>query len=141
MKDPGFSHHGSVSFSASGQGLTTIMQWLVNLLNFEKSQLDIAKIRQTLVAAYALAPLVNKDEQLRMLINPIGLDEGVRGFAESARHYFYKDFRKLDETQYLTLIAMILSPENFSLSRHPERNQERVGRINKLRFFVVNCGI
>ncbi len=132
VEDPSFYHHGGVDFSTPGQGLTTITQGLVKLLYFDKFQPGIAKMRQTLIAAYALDPLVGKDEQLRLFINLVGLGEGVRGFAEGARHYFHKDFAQLDEDQYLALVAMIIAPENFSLHRHAERNQERVARIKKL---------
>lgn len=132
VEDPGFHRHGGVDFSTPGQGLTTITQGLVKLLYFDKFQPGIAKIRQTLIAAYVLDPLVGKDEQLRLFINLIGLGEGVRGFEEGARYYFQKDFKELDEEQYLALVAMIIAPENFSLRRYPERNQERVGRIKKM---------
>ena len=132
VEDPAFYTHGGVDLTTPGAGLTTITQGLVKLLYFEKFEPGIAKIRQTLIAAYALAPLVGKDEQLGLFINLIGLGEGVRGFAEGARHYFHKDFAQLDEEQYLALVAMIVAPMNFSRSQHPERNQERVERIKRL---------
>ncbi|MFH1034982.1 MAG: biosynthetic peptidoglycan transglycosylase [Pseudomonadota bacterium] len=132
VQDPSFHRHHGVDFTTPGQGLTTITQGLVKLLYFEKFQPGIAKIRQTLIAVYALDPMVGKDEQLGLFINLIGLGEGVHGFAEGARHYFHKEFAELGEEQYLALVAMIVAPKTFSLSRHPERNRERVERIQRL---------
>lgn len=132
VEDPGFHRHGGVDFSTPGQGLTTITQGLVKLLYFDKFEPGLAKLRQSLIAAYALDPLVSKDEQLRLFINLIGLGEGVRGFAAGAKHYFHKDFADLDQDEYLALVAMIVAPQNFSLTRHPQRNQERVARIKRL---------
>ncbi len=132
VQDPAFYSHGGVDLTTPGAGLTTITQALVKILYFEKFHPGVAKIRQTLIAAYALDPLVGKDEQLRLFINLIGLGEGTHGFEEGARHYFGKDFRGLDEDQYLALVAMIIAPRNFSLSQHPERNRERVARIKRL---------
>ena len=132
VEDPAFYTHGGVDLTTPGAGLTTISQGLVKILYFEKFEPGIAKIRQTLIAAFALDPLLGKDEQLRLFINLVGLGEGTRGFAEGARHYFAKNFGELDEDQYLALVAMIIAPQNFSLSRHPQRNQERVARIKRL---------
>lgn len=132
VQDPAFYTHHGIDLTTPGAGLTTITQSLVKVLYFEKFQPGLAKIKQTLIARYALDPLLGKDEQLGLFINLIGFGEGTRGFAEGVRHYFGKEFRELDEDQYLALVAMIVAPRNFNLRRHPERNQERVARIKRL---------
>lgn len=132
VEDPAFYRHGGVDLTTPGAGLTTITQGLVKVLYFEKFQPGVAKVRQTLIAYYALDPLMGKDEQLRLFINRIGLGEGTHGFAEGARHYFGKEFAELTEDEYLALVAMIVAPQNFNLRQHPERNQERVARIKRL---------
>jgi membrane peptidoglycan carboxypeptidase len=132
VEDPAFYRHHGVDLTTPGAGLTTITQALVKVLYFEKFQPGVAKIRQTLIAYYALDPLVGKDEQLRLFINLIGLGEGTRGFAEGARHYFGKEFKGLTDDEFTALVAMIVAPQNFNLRQHPERNQERVARIKRL---------
>lgn len=119
VEDPSFYQHGGVDFHTPGQGLTTITQALVKIFYFEKFQPGIAKFRQTLLAAYVLEPLVGKGEQLRLFINLVGLGQGVRGFAEAAWHYFNKEFRELDQEQYLALVAMIIAPEPSASAATP----------------------
>ncbi len=132
VEDPAFYRHHGVDLSTPGAGLTTITQALVKVLYFEKFQPGVAKVRQTLIAYYALDPLVGKEDQLRLFINLIGLGEGARGFAEGARHYFGKELRELTDDEFTALVAMIIAPQNFNLRQHPERNQERVARIKRL---------
>ena len=132
VEDPAFSQHNGMDLSTPGAGLTTITQSLVKILYFKKFQPGLAKIRQTLIAIFALDPLVSKKEQLTLYINLVGLGQGARGFAAAAQKYFSKPFKALNEDEYISLVAMIVAPRTFNLKRHPERNAERVARIKKL---------
>lgn len=90
VEDPAFFRHHGVDLDTPGAGMTTITQGLVKLLYFPGGfKQGIAKIRQTLIAQYALDALVPKDEQLALLLNMayMGSREGkpVHGFAHAAR--------------------------------------------------------
>jgi membrane peptidoglycan carboxypeptidase len=132
VEDPNFFSHHGVDFSTPGAGITTITQGLVKFLYFKKFKPGFAKLKQTLIAVYALDPLMPKEEQLRLFLNRVYLGHGVRGFAPASRLYFGKPFKDLTEDQYIALVAMIIAPEVFDLQRFPARNAERVVRIKRL---------
>ncbi|GAM09461.1 penicillin-binding protein 1F [Geobacter sp. OR-1] len=132
VEDPRFFEHGGVDFSTPGAGITTITQGLVKHLYFEKFTPGFAKIKQTLIAAYALDPLMSKQSQLRRFINTAYLGPKVQGFEQAANVYFHKPFTELNEDEYIAIVAMIIAPEVFDIVKHPARNQERVTRIKRL---------
>jgi membrane carboxypeptidase/penicillin-binding protein len=69
VEDPNFFNHRGVDLKTPGAGLTTITQGLVKKLYFKEYKPGIRKIKQTLIARFALDPLVSKEDQLLMLIN------------------------------------------------------------------------
>ena len=89
---------------------------------------DIAKIKQTLIAIFALNALVSKETQLLIFVNTayLGHYKGheVRGFAQAARVFFNKPFKELDRDQYLSLVAMIIGPNAFNVIKQPRKNAE-----------------
>jgi membrane carboxypeptidase/penicillin-binding protein len=104
VEDPAFFRHHGVDLYTPGAGMTTITQGLVKLLYFPDGFTQgIAKIRQTLIAEYALDALVSKDEQLELFLNMayVGRKNGktVHGFASAAQAYFGKEFAALSETE------------------------------------------
>lgn len=132
VEDPQFFQHKGVDFTTPGAGITTISQGLVKLLYFNKFKPGIAKLKQTLIAAYILDPLVSKEDQLRLFINSVYLGKGTHGFTQAADVYFHKSFADISEDEYLSIIAMIIAPDTFNIEDFPERNLERVNRIKKL---------
>ena len=132
VEDPRFFEHGGVDFSTPGAGITTITQGLVKLLYFDKFTPGIAKLKQTAIAAYALDPLMPKQEQLRLFINTAYLGRNVRGFEQAAHAYFHKPFKQLGEEEYIAIVAMLIAPEIFSVEKFPARNVERVARIKNV---------
>ena len=132
VEDPQFFQHRGVDFSTPGAGNTTITQSLVKLLYFDKFSPGIAKLKQTLIAAYALNPLMPKDAQLRLFINTAYLGPDVHGFEQAANAYFGKPFKQLGEDEFLAIVAMLIAPETFHVRNYPERNGERVRRIKQL---------
>lgn len=132
VEDPGFFEHGGVDFSTPGAGITTITQGLVKHLYFERFTPGIAKIKQTLIAAYALDPLLSKQDQLRRFINTVYLGPRAQGFAQAADVYFQKPFAHLSEDEYLAIVALIIAPATFDIENFPARNRERVTRIKRL---------
>ncbi len=132
VEDPRFFDHGGVDFRTPGAGITTITQGLVKLLYFDKFSPGVAKLKQTAIAAYALDPLMGKQEQLRLFINIAYLGHNVKGFEQAAQSYFHKPFKQLNEEEYMAIVAMLIAPEVFNVQKFPGRNAERVSRIRKV---------
>lgn len=128
IEDPAFYNHRGVDLSTPGAGMTTITQGLVKLLYYPAGfKQGIAKIRQTLIAQYALDALVSKDEQLDLFLNLayFGHEQGheVKGFAQAARVYFHKELTVLTEEEFIGLVAMLIGPNKFKpgVPAHTER--------------------
>lgn len=136
VEDPKFYSHRGVDFRTPGAGMTTITQGLVKIHYFRPFKPGIRKIKQTLIARFALDPLVSKDDQLRLFINEIYLgsieDEEIRGFETAARVYYAKPFSELSEDEYIGLVAMIVAPNTYHPVRNPDMHAERVRRIKRL---------
>lgn len=132
VEDPRFFEHNGVDLSTPGAGITTITQALVKHLYFEKFSPGIAKVKQTAIARFALDPLMDKDDQLRLFINTAYLGPDAIGFARASEAFFGKPFSQLNEDQYIALVAMLIAPAIFDVRRYPERNRERVERIKRV---------
>ncbi len=136
VEDPAFYDHHGIDLWTPGAGITTITQNLVKELYFDKFQPGLAKIEQSLIAVFALDPLVSKNDQLRIFLSIYHFaskdGQEVRGFRQAAQVYFGKRFEQLSEDEYISLVAMILGPSTFSVSQHPDRNAERAARIKAL---------
>jgi membrane carboxypeptidase/penicillin-binding protein len=114
--------------------MTTITQGLAKLLYFPGGfQQGIAKVRQTLVAEYALDDLVSKDEQLELHLNAtyFGSVDGrpIHGLAAAADAYFGKSDRDLTDDEFIALIGMTISPE--TLKPGTANSATRVARIKR----------
>jgi membrane carboxypeptidase/penicillin-binding protein len=112
--------------------MTTITQGLAKILYFPGGfEQGIAKIRQTLIAEYALDDLVSKDEQLELYFNAtfFGSVNGrpVRGLAAASETYFNKPFADLSDDEFIALIGMTISPE--TLKPGTDSSAKRVARI------------
>lgn len=136
IEDPGFYHHRGFDFFTPGAGLTTVTQGLVKYLYFDRFTPGFMKIEQTLIAWLAVDSLVRKDDQLTVFINTayLGTCEKaeVRGFSAAAMMYFGKPFSKLTDYEYLSLVAMLIGPDEFSVKYQSARNRGRVERIRKV---------
>lgn len=132
VEDPRFFEHQGIDFSTPGAGITTITQGLVKHLYFKEFKPGLAKLRQTLIAYFALDPLMSKRMQLIRFINTVYLGPEATGFEQAANHYFHKSFQQLSEDQYIALVAMIIAPATFSVEKYPERNRQRSERIKRV---------
>jgi membrane peptidoglycan carboxypeptidase len=115
VEDPAFMRHQGVDLATPGAGMTTITQALVKILYFpEGFEPGFDKIRQSLIAQYALSALVSKDDQLALFLNVayLGNKDGkpVHGYAQGARSYFGKEFAALSEAEFISLVAMLIGP-------------------------------
>lgn len=136
VQDPRFFEHSGVDLRTPGAGWTTITQGLVKIHYFDPFKPGIAKIKQSLIARFALDPLVAKEDQLRLFINEayLGNLEGdeIFGFSQGARVYFGKTFAELSEDEFIALVAMLIAPDTCNVRRQPELNAERALRIRRL---------
>ena len=133
IEDPAFIRHHGVDLETPGAGMTTITQGLVKLIYFPNGfKQGIAKVRQTLIAQYALDSLVSKNDQLQLILNIcyLGSKNGqpVHGYAAAAQAYFGKSFAELTDEEFLSLVAMHIAPDNLKPGT-PE-NTQRVQRIH-----------
>ena len=116
--------------------MTTITQGLVKIHYFKSFKPGIRKIKQTLIARFALDPLVSKDDQLRLFVNEVYMGildgESVRGFEHAAEAYYRKPFSEISEDEFIGLVAMIIGPNTYNPVIHPKMHTERVRRIKRL---------
>lgn len=136
VEDPNFYNHKGIDPRTLGAGLTTITQSLVKIFYYDKFKPGLAKIRQTLIARFALNPLVSKDDQLKLFINEMFLGKcagkPVYGFASACSLYYEKPFSEIGEDEYISLVAMLIVPTTFNLKDYPERNLNRVESIKRM---------
>jgi len=132
VEDPNFYNHRGVDLRTPGAGLTTITQGLVKKLYFKEFKPGIRKIKQTLIARFALDPLVSKDDQLTLFINIFDFCFGAKGFGEAAQYYYGKSFHELSEDEYISLVAMCVGCGSYNPIYNAEVNAERVSRIKKV---------
>jgi membrane peptidoglycan carboxypeptidase len=136
VEDPAFFRHHGIDVRTPGGGWTTITQGLAKRLFFDEFEPGPwNKLRQS-VAALALDRRMGKVEQLALFVDvvPMGLDRGrpVLGLGEAARAYYGTDLARLDLPQYLSLVAMIVGPDAYHVRDRPERNAQRLARIERL---------
>ena len=132
IEDPAFTRHHGVDLETPGAGMTTITQGLVKLIYFPGGfKQGVAKVRQTLIAQYALDPLVSKNDQMQLFLNIcyLGSKNGqpIHGYAVAAQAYFGKNFAELTDEEFLSLVAMHIAPD--SLEPGTPENTQRVQRI------------
>ena len=60
IEDPNFYGHNGVDLSTPGAGITTITQGMVKYLYFENFKPGVAKLRQSLIAVFAVNALISK---------------------------------------------------------------------------------
>ncbi len=136
VEDPGFFHHSGIDVSTPGAGWTTITQGLAKDLYFDAFRPGpLAKLEQSL-AALVLEARIPKERQLALFLGSVYLGEtregAVNGFGPAARAWLGKDMKELDRREFLSLVAMAIGPNEYGIATDPERNAERVARIERL---------
>ncbi len=136
IQDPNFYQHDGIDLSTPGAGLTTISQSIVKKLYFNRFKPGVRKYKQSLIARFVVNEKLGKNEQLEIFINSafMGVVEGkeVYGFAQASRIYFDKEVSQLDDNEYLSLVAMLIGPNQFNVIEAPEKNEARVARIKSI---------
>lgn len=133
VQDPSFRRHRGIEWP-SPLTTTTITQSLVKRLYFEDFRPGFQKLEQTLIAAFVVDPRVSKEMQLQAFTQTayFGHRSGrsVIGFEDAARSWFGTSLQELPRDQFLTLLAMLPSPD--TLMPGSAQSAVRVGRIRRL---------
>ena len=126
-QDPNFFTHKGWDF-ANGI-ITTITQSLVKKLYFKQFKPGIAKIRQSLIARFALDPQMSKRDQLCLFINIVYLGtfdgQPVIGFTQGAKFFYNKSFEELTFDEFLSLLDF-KNPNHLNPHINPEGNRRNV---------------
>ncbi|MEQ1763531.1 MAG: transglycosylase domain-containing protein [Pyrinomonadaceae bacterium] len=138
VEDPNFYQHNGVDLTTKGAGWTTITQAIVKAHfyeDFSPGFLRHRKVNQTIIALVFDAR-TDKHTQLRLFINTsyFGTVHGreITGFRMAAREYYEKEFHDLTKDEFLSLTAMLIAPQTYSIRDFPDVNQDRVFRIKRL---------
>ena len=132
IQDPNFYNHRGVDFKTPGSGWTTITQSLAKKFYFKNFKQGLPKIKQTLCARFALDSLVSKDNQITLFINMMYFGNKQYGIVDSAEYYFSEKVWDLNDDEFISLIACLISPVTLNIKDNPEGNLERVNRIKKM---------
>lgn len=136
VEDPSFFYHQGFDLTTRGAGMTTITQAMVKYLYFDNYKQGIAKIKQTLIAVYALDDKISKETQLELFLNSAYFGtrggEEIRGFDGAAEYYYGTSFRNLSEDEYISIVAMLIGPAKYNPITGAEALNDRVKRIKKL---------
>lgn len=134
IQDPNFYRHAGTDFG--GGVMNTISQSLCKTLYFDDYRRGRQKLRQSLLARFALDPVISKNDQLDLFLGSVYLGhvdgQAVRGFRQGAAVHFGKSLDELAETEYLALLASLAAPNRIGPHADAEANAEQAGRIARL---------
>lgn len=152
VEDPTFDTHIGVDLS-DGQGLTTISSKLITQVFYDGKKLEgIGGVFQSIykavfscckrvdfgrdLMAIVLNAKVSKTEQLQLYLKTtyMGGFKGIqyKGFSEASQAYYGVPVEKLSISQFIGLVAIPLSPNQYHPLKNPEKHQARAARIEKL---------
>jgi len=133
IQDPGFYEHSGIDLFTPGAGMTTITQSIVKKLYFKEFKPGLRKFKQSLIARFIVHYALEKHEQLEIFVNSVymGSHEGknIYGFSMASKFYYGKSFKQLSDDEYLSLVAMLIGPNQFNVLGAPDKNRERLSRI------------
>lgn len=129
-EDRGFYTHGGVSYRAMvraflnnllrlryAQGASTITQQLARIM-LQNRHKSIWRKLQEIRLARALEEVLPKQKILELYLNHVYLGHGNYSFAAAAQFYYEKSVAELTAAEFLSLVALIPSPEKYSPLRN-----------------------
>ena len=136
VEDPNFYRHRGLDLSTPGAGLTSITQALVKRFYFDRFEPGFVKLEQSLIARFVLDPAMPKDRQLEAFLNfaSFGRHDGkqVTGFADAARTFYGRDLTRISDREFLSLVGMLIAPNELNPIRDRRANAERTSRIEAM---------
>ena len=119
------------------QGASTITQQLARIILQNRKKSIFRKLTEVRLAR-ALEVILPKQKILDLYVNNVYLGHGNYSFASAAKFYYGKSIRDLTANEFLSIVALIPSPEKFS----PLKNNRRlVGRMQNLYESMTAAGI
>lgn len=128
-----YDHHG-VQYSAIframfnnvlhmryAQGASTITQQLARIILQNRKKSIFRKLNEIRLAR-ALEVILPKQKILELYVNHVYLGHGNYSFASAAKFYYGKKINELTVNEYLSIVALIPSPEKYS----PLKNNRRL---------------
>lgn len=136
VEDPTFWTNRGIDLTSPGGGLTTISQGLGKSVLFNQFTPGLQKIELMVLTRFALTRTVSKRDILAAFLDTAYLGDDRRGevigFAEGSRRWMGKPLDRLDDAEFLTLVAMLPRPNELDPVQHGHANRERVRRIERL---------
>lgn len=135
VEDPGFWTHGGADWTTPGAGLTTLTQSVGKRVGFSNFQPGLQKIR--LVGfAMGLESKLSKPQILALYLDTVWMGRGPRGsmvgFFNASETVFGHPPSALNRHQFLTLVAVPISPRTLNLAAPNAHLKERTARIERL---------
>lgn len=152
IEDPTFDTHFGLDIS-NGQGLTTISSKLVTQVFYRGKRLGgLGGMFQSIYTSFfdcckridfgrdlmavVLNARMSKADQLQLYLKTtyMGGYKGVQytGFNDASLAYYGIPLEKTSKSQFIGLVAMPLSPNQYHPYKYPAKHQARVIRIEKL---------
>lgn len=135
VQDPTFEQHSGVDMTTPGAGITTVTQSLAKRVGFENFTPGIGKIRQT-GYALGLERRLSKEQIMALWLDTLEMGRGpdgwVTGFHRMSEAAYGAAPDTITDDQYLSLLAVLISPGRYNLGIEDQALQERTDRIRRL---------
>ncbi len=135
VQDPAFEDHNGVDMTTPGAGITTVTQSLAKRVGFENFTPGIGKIRQT-GYALGLESRLSKEQIMALWLDTLEMGRGpngwVTGFHRMSDAVYGASPEAITDNQYLSLLAVLISPGCYRLGSDDEALLERTTRIRRL---------
>lgn len=135
VEDPNFTAHYGVDFSTPSAGLTTITQSASKRLAFDEFRPGFAKIRQT-GYALGLESRLSKDQILALWLDTLEMGKGpngwMTGFDRASAEIYGRRPVDLSTAEFIRLVAVLIAPSSYQLTRDDTGLDERAKRIQRL---------
>lgn len=135
VQDPAFEQHSGVDMTTAGAGITTVTQSLAKRVGFENFTPGIGKIRQT-GYALGLETRLSKEQIMALWLDTLEMGRGpdgwVTGFHRMSEAVYGAAPDKIADDEYLSLLAVLISPGRYNLGTDDRALQDRTDRIRRL---------
>ncbi|MCY6383345.1 transglycosylase domain-containing protein [Hoeflea prorocentri] len=135
VQDPAFEQHSGVDITTPGAGITTVTQSLSKRVGFENFTPGIGKIRQ-IGYALGLESRLSKEQIMALWLDTLEMGRGpegwVTGFHRMSEATFGAAPAKIEDDEYLSMLAVLISPGRYTLGTDDQALLERTNRIRRL---------
>lgn len=135
VQDPAFEQHSGVDMTTAGAGITTVTQSLAKRVGFENFTPGIGKIRQT-GYALGLETRLSKEQIMALWLDTLEMGRGpdgwVTGFHRMSEAVYGAAPDTIADDEYISLLAVLISPGRYNLGTDDEALQDRTDRIRRL---------